>query len=138
MATLRGSLACLSRPNAARPILVALEKFDLLPALPRVRFVRPFGWHWWGRDNRSRQLRDGKTNRHGSPMKETQGSEKDYRLLHRNSSAHRNACIDPVIVSDVIPVGAVMVSVVEEVPLAITTLGGTTPLGLLDRETLVS
>ncbi len=46
--------------------------------------------------------------------------------------------IDPVIVSDVIPVGAVMASVVEEVPLAITTLGGTTPLGLLDRETLVS
>jgi len=63
--------------NAARPILVALEKFDPLPALLRVRFVLPFGWHWWGRDNRSRQLRDGKTNRHGSPMNETQGSEKD-------------------------------------------------------------
>jgi len=46
--------------------------------------------------------------------------------------------IDPVIVSDVIPVGAVMVSVVEDVPLAIRALGGTTPLGLLDRETLVS
>ena len=44
--------------------------------------------------------------------------------------------IEPVIVSEVIPVGTVMGNVVEEVPFAIWALGGTTPLELLERETV--
>ena len=44
--------------------------------------------------------------------------------------------IEPVIVSEVIPVGTVMVNVVEEVPFAIWALGGTTALELLERATV--
>jgi hypothetical protein len=46
--------------------------------------------------------------------------------------------IVPVIVNYVIPVGTVMERVVEEVVFAIVALDGTTPLGLLDRETVLS
>ena len=45
--------------------------------------------------------------------------------------------MEPVIVSEVVPLGTVMFSVVEAVPLAITALGGRTPGGLLDRSTVV-
>ena len=43
----------------------------------------------------------------------------------------------PVTVSEVIPLGTLMGTVVEEVPFAIVALGGTTPAGLLDNATVV-
>src|SRR5512146_210419 len=46
--------------------------------------------------------------------------------------------MEPVMVSELVPLGTVMLSVAEEVPLAITALAGTTPGGVLARLTVVS
>ncbi len=116
--------------NSARPYWLPLEKLDLLPALQRVRFVLPDGI---GRGATTEAASLGMERRIGmARMKETQGSER---------SAYCTGTVpltgmpptSPVMVNEVIPAGTVILSVVEDVPFAIRALGGTTPLGLLDR-----